>query len=452
MASGQCQGAVAAGSDCRYGNRGFEKQRNAVGFPGAGPHNNHPMETIVLGAGMVGVSTALALQQRGHAVTLIDRKAPGQETSYGNAGIIQREAVQPYAFPRNIATLARIATGLSNDAHYHWGAVLRLAPQLLGYWAASAPGRYAPIAQAYSRLITHCLTEHGGWIAEAGAADLVHKQGWMQLYRTAPVFDTAATQARATAAAHGLACAVLDSAALAAAQPALQMPLAGAVHWQDPWSVRDPGELVARYARLFVQRGGHLATGDAMALRQEGSGWAVQVDSGNVSAQHAVIALGPWAGALTTRLGYRLPLFSKRGYHRHFAGGPSLTMPALDIERGVMLAPMARGLRLTTGAEFALQDAPATPVQLRRAEIATRELLPLGEPVEATPWLGARPCTADMLPVLGKAPRHTGLWFNFGHAHQGFTLGPVTGRLVAELISGEAPLVDPAPYLAQRFL
>ncbi len=410
------------------------------------------METLVLGAGIVGVSTALALQQRGHAVTLIDRKAPGQETSYGNAGIIQREAVQPYTFPRSIATLARVATGLSNDAHYHWGALLRLAPQLFSYWAASAPARYAPIAQAYSRLIEHCLTEHSGWIEQAGASDLVHKDGWLQLYRSGPAFDAAARQATAIAASHHLACQVLGTAALAAAQPVLQLPLAGAVHWQDPWTVRDPGELVARYARLFVQRGGRLATGDALTLRQQGSGWAVQVDSGNIAAQHAVIALGPWAGALTTRLGYRLPLFSKRGYHRHFTGGPTLTMPALDIERGVMLAPMARGLRLTTGAEFAMLDAPATPVQLRRAEISTRELLPLGQPVEATPWLGARPCTADMKPVLGPAPRHAGLWFNFGHAHQGFTLGPVTGRLVAELISGEAPFVDPAPYLAQRFL
>jgi D-amino-acid dehydrogenase len=409
------------------------------------------METIVLGAGMVGVSTALALQQRGHAVTLVDRKAPGQETSYGNAGIIQREAVQPYAFPRSIATLARMATGISNDANYHWGALPRLAPALFTYWAASAPARYAPIAQAYGRLIEHCITEHSGWIDAAGAADLVQRQGWMQLYRTAPMFNAAATQATAIAASHGLACQVLDTAALAAAQPALQMPLAGAVHWQDPWSVSDPGELVARYARLFVQRGGQLATGDALGLRPQGSGWAVQTDAGTTTAQHAVIALGPWAGELTARLGYRLPLFSKRGYHRHYAGGPTLTMPALDIERGVMLAPMARGLRLTTGAEFALLDAPATPVQLRRAEQSTRELLPLGQPVEATPWLGARPCTADMKPVLGPAPRHKGLWFNFGHAHQGFTLGPVTGRLVAELISGEAPLVDPAPYLAQRF-
>jgi len=97
------------------------------------------MEIIVLGAGMVGVGTALALQQRGHAVTLIDRTQPGRETSYGNAGIIQREAVRPYAFPRDVATLARIVSGRSNDAHYHMGALSRMAPQLFRYWVSSAP-------------------------------------------------------------------------------------------------------------------------------------------------------------------------------------------------------------------------------------------------------------------------------------------------------------------------
>ena len=414
------------------------------------------MEIIVLGAGMVGVGTALALQQRGHAVTLIDRTQPGRETSYGNAGIIQREAVRPYAFPRDVATLARIVSGRSNDAHYHVGALSRMAPQLFRYWASSAPRRYAAVVQAYSRLIEHCVTEHAGWIEAAGATDLVRKDGWLQMYRSGQAFEAAAAHAITVARAHGLACAVLDSAALAAAQPVLRMALAGAVHWKDPWTVLDPGELVACYARLFLKRGGSFATGDALTLRADGAGWVVDTGAAaqaraTVSGAHAVIALGPWADTLTRRLGYRLPLFVKRGYHRHFACEAMPGMPVLDVERGTLLAPMARGLRITTGAEFARQDAPATPVQLLRAEASARELVRLGHPVEADPWLGSRPCTADMLPVLGAAPHHPGLWFNFGHAHQGFTLGPVTGRLLAELIGGEKPFVDPAPYLAQRF-
>ena len=409
-------------------------------------------EVLVLGAGMVGVSTALALQQRGHAVILIDRRPPGQETSYGNAGIIQREAVEPYAFPRDLRTLARIATGRSNDANYHWGAVGALLPALFRYWRASAPRRYEAIARAHCRLIEHCLNEHAGWIDSAGARGLIHQDGWRQAYRSPRAFDEAARAAMRVAQHHGLAATVQDAAALAVAEPALQGRLAGAIHWGDPWTVRDPGDLVARYADLFLQRGGTFVQGDARSLRQAGGGWSVAGrDGARVQGRHAVIALGPWAQALTRTLGYRMPLFVKRGYHRHYAGHAGLRLSMLDVEAGVMLAPMTKGLRLTTGAEFAHRDAPPTPVQLDRAERSARELVSLGAPVESTAWLGARPCTVDMKPVLGAAPRHPGLWFNFGHAHQGFTLGPVTGRLVAELISGETPFIDPAPYLAHRF-
>jgi D-amino-acid dehydrogenase len=161
---------------------------------------------------------------------------------------------------------------------------------------------------------------------------------------------------------------------------------------------------------------------------------------GLVSTDAAVVALGPWAEVLTRALGYRFPLAVKRGYHMHYraAGAAKLNTPMLDTERGYFLAPMRRGIRLTTGAEFALRDAIRTPVQLGRAEPIARELFPLAERL-------------DTEPVLGRAPRHANLYFAFGHAHHGLTLGAVTGRLLAEMISGEAPFVDPAPYSPERF-
>jgi D-amino-acid dehydrogenase len=254
---------------------------------------------------------------------------------------------------------------------------------------------------------------------------------------------------------------LLDATALAAAEPALRADrLAGAVHWLDPWSVSDPGELVARYAQAFVQAGGRIVQGDAFTLEPAASGgntpvrWCVQTEDGVLDAEQAVVALGPWSDALVRRLGYRFPLFVKRGYHQHYrpdSDQTSVQLAFLDAERGYVLAPMRQGWRITTGAEFARIDAAATPVQLAQAEAAARELVDLPPAVSAPPWLGARPCIADMLPVMGAAPRHRGRWFNFAHAHQGFTLGPVAGRLLAELITGDAPLVDPTPYAPARF-
>ena len=410
---------------------------------------------IVLGAGMVGTCTAVHLALRGHQVTLVDRREPGQETSYGNAGIIQREAVEPYAFPQDWATLAQVALKRGAAVNYHLAALPPQARALAGYWANSRPPRHAALSLAYERLIGHALSEHQALIELSGAQDLVRRDGYLCLFREAKTMDEAAARAGQLVqryGAQGLHHAVLDSAALAQAEPALRQRLPGALHWQDPWSVSDPGQLVGgRYAALLARYGGRFVLGDAGTLQPTATGWRVRTGAGTVDAEHAVVALGPWSDTLLKRLDYRYPLFVKRGYHCHYRGSEGPRLPVLDADGGLVLAPMQRGLRLTTGAEFALVDAPPTPVQLQRAEVLARQLYAFGEPVEPEPWVGARPCTADMLPVMGPAPRHRGLWFNFGHAHQGFTLGPVSGRLMAELIEGSATVVDAAPYAPARF-
>jgi D-amino-acid dehydrogenase len=229
--------------------------------------------------------------------------------------------------------------------------------------------------------------------------------------------------------------------------------LVGALHWTDPLAVIDPQALALAYLGLFERLGGRFVQGNAATLQAHGAAWQVRTVDGELAARDAVVALGPWADVVTRRLGYGLPLAVKRGYHMHYraAGRAVLNHPILDAERGYFLAPMRRGIRLTTGAEFALRDAIRTPVQLGRAEPIARDLFPLAERLDTEPWMGARPCTPDMMPVIGPAPRHRGLWFAFGHAHHGLTLGPVTGRLVAELVCGERPFVDPAAFRADRF-
>ena len=408
-------------------------------------------DIVVLGAGMVGVSAALHLAQRGHAVTLVDRAAPGSETSYGNAGIIQREAVEPYAFPRDWRVLLDVALRRGVDVNYHLGALPALAPRLAAYWRASSPDRYPRIAAEYGRLIAHSVSEQASLIEAADAADLVAKQGYRHVFRSAAKLDEAVQRARRLERDYGVRHAVLDGAGLAQAEPALRQGLAGAVQWLDPWCVNDPGELAARYARLLVRRGGRLVRGEVRGLEPHAGGWRIRTDDAPLAAQHVVVALGPWAGRWIEPLGYRLPLFVKRGYHRHYTGGPALAMPMLDAEKGFVLVPTAKGTRLTTGAEFAPLHAPPTPRQLFEAERLARGLIDLPTPVEAQPWMGCRPCTVDMKPVIGPAPRHPGLWFDFGHAHQGFTLGPVSGRLIADLIEGRTPFLDPAPFAATRF-
>ncbi|NTJ41101.1 FAD-binding oxidoreductase [Agrobacterium larrymoorei] len=410
-------------------------------------------DVIVLGAGIIGVSVALQLARRGKTVVLLDRRGPGEETSFGNAGLIQREGVVPYSFPQNLGLLARYSLNNRIDAHYHKIAFPKIAPFLARYWYHSTPTRHAAITRAYAPLIEHSISEHSALIEEAKAGDLIVKNGWMKAFRSSETRDRDIAEAERLARDFRISYTTLDRQQLADAEPHLSKDFIGALKWNDPWSVLDPHGLTMAYVRLFESLGGTVVKGDAATLSQTASGWSVRAQEGLIEAKSAVVALGPWADVVTTKLGYRFLLGVKRGYHMHYApkDGAKLNNWLIDADRGYFLAPMAKGIRLTTGAEFAERDAPKSPVQLFRAEHVARGIFPLGERLDAEPWMGSRPCTPDMMPIIGKAPRHRDLWFAFGHAHHGLTLGPITGRVLAEAMLGEAPVIPIHAYGPDRF-
>ena len=410
-------------------------------------------QTIVLGAGIVGVSTALHLQARGRQVILIDRDEPGSGTSHGNAGLIERSSVIPYAFPRQFGALLRYGLNRQPDVRYSLLHLPKAAPWLLRYWQQSAPGRVAEAAADMLPLVERCVEEHDALIEAAGLQGLVQAKGWIEVYRDSALFEQAKQDVLGLAR-YGLKYEFLDRGQLQAREQGLDGGVVGGIHWLDPKTVSNPGGLTRGYAALFVQRGGQFLHGDARTLQRTDGGWQVDTQRGAVIADEVVACLGPQSGELYERLGYHFPLGIKRGYHMHYStrDGAPLQHSVCDTQGGYVLAPMARGVRLTTGIEFAASDAPGNEIQLRRCEALARKLFPaLGERLDDKPWLGRRPCLPDMRPVIGPAPRHQGLWFNFGHAHHGLTLGPVSGRLLAELMTGERPFTDPAPYSAARF-
>jgi len=410
-------------------------------------------DVIVLGAGMVGVSCALHLQRQGRSVAVLDRRAPGLETSFGNAGLIQREAA-PYALPRDPGFLLCGAMNQRIDVRYHLNAVLQQAGPLLSYFQYSAPAAYRQIAREYETLIACCLETHDDLITQADAQHLVcPTRGYLTVFRTQRELHKAfhKADARATQGVHHL---KLDAAALARVEPSLQGGFAGAVHWTDPIGILSPGKLVQAYAHLFERLGGTVLLGDAMTLTKRADAWQLKcADNTTVKGAQVVIALGPWSVNLTTRFGYTPPMFLKRGYHMHYARREDrpLNHWVMDAEKGYVVCPMQEGIRLTTGAELAGLDAPHTPKQLNAAEAVARAAFPLGERLDARPWMGARPCMPDMKPVFGAVPGQDRLWCAFGHGHQGFTLGPITGELLAAQMTGTTPRVDVTPFSPARF-
>lgn len=411
----------------------------------------------VLGAGIVGISCALHLARRGFAVTLVDRREPGAETSAGNSGVIGRASIAPLGQPAIWRKLARYAANRDRVVRFGPAYPARLARHgadlewFARFLANCRPGAFEANAGRLNALLAHALPEHEALLA--GDSGLLRRDGWLHLFRSERGFEATAS-ARALWYRHGVRFRILDRDGLRDLEPHLGPVFQRAVWLPDVASVADPGRVCRRLAERFAAEGGAVLRAEVRSLdpTTDGGIRAVTAD-GELRADEAVVALGPWSADLLAPLGYRLPVIRERGYHLHLAPrrDEPLGRPCLDAEGAYVVTPMTAGLRLTTGIEFSAPDAPPTPVQLDSVLPLAREAFPVGDPVDPEPWLGARPGTPDSLPVIGRAPRHPNLWFAFGHASIGFALGPVTGRLIAELMAGEAPLADPAPYSALRF-
>ena len=409
-------------------------------------------DAIVLGAGIVGTSVALHLVKRGLSVALVDKRGPGEETSYGNTGVIVGASVFPTAFPRSLKKLIQVALKRAPEANYHWRDLLKVAPWLISYYGFSTPEKLKDSAVKLRPLMSRSVAEHKALLEESGAMKYLRENGWITLYRSDAAFEAMKPQLE-FGAQIGVAAQSLDTDGTLALEPSLAPVFRHALMWPDVASLSNPLAVTRAYAARFSALGGVFIKGDARSLHRADGRWRVDTDEGPIDTQEAVVALGPWAPDVLEPLGIRVPLGIKRGYHRHFdaKGNASLSRPVIDTEYGYALTPMEQGIRLTTGAEFAARDAPATPVQFDRLMPHAKELFPLGEPNEAEPWLGRRPNMPDSLPVLGRAPGQTGLWLAFGHGHWGLTLGPVTGRLIADMMTGATPFTDPAPFRAERF-
>jgi len=408
---------------------------------------------LVLGAGMVGVSCALALQKRGYAVTLVDRREPGRETSYGNAGVISRSSIMPLNNPGLWANLPRYLGNRHAAVRYRLGHLAARPGWIISFLNEARPVRLAARVAALESLIAPALPLHKRLMTEAGIAWRLRDTGFLELWRSEKG-RAAASARQAFLADHGVRTDALDRQGLSALEPSLNPIFSTALLHQDSASVDWPGAVVAAYAALFAARGGTVLCDEVSSVARVGERWRAAGRAAQHEADILVVALGPWSADLLRPLGLKVPLGAERGYHRHYkpVSGRFLDRPIYDVEASYMLAPMELGLRLTSGVELAHRDAPDDHAQIEQVLPRAREAFPLGEPIDDTTWRGSRPTLPDSLPMIGPAPRHPGLWLAFGNQHIGFSTGPVTGEILAALVNGEAPPADPHPFRPERYV
>ncbi|WP_367109647.1 NAD(P)/FAD-dependent oxidoreductase [uncultured Psychrobacter sp.] len=410
-------------------------------------------DVIVVGSGMVGTSIAWHLQKSGSQVLMLDKKLPGEETSYGNAGLIQREAIHVTPFPRQLSEVMRVLPNNSTDIRYRWSAMFRYLRPLMQYWMHSSQNKVGAIEKQWSTLIEHSTSEHSIMMKAADADNLVSKAGWIDIYRNQTKFNEAVALTQKMTD-EGIEYQILSVPELQALEPNVNFAdYVGGIHWKSSWQVSNPSKLVKAYARSFEQMQGRTKQATVKELLPIEDGWQVITDDDTYLCKQVVIAAGPWSAQLIAPLGYDIPLFPMRGYHQHFALTDKNTInhSLCDVDKGFVMGAMEQGIRITTGAEMSLLDAPKNFAQLEAVLSYARQVLPLESAIESEPWAGARPCLPDMKPIIGPASKHDKLWFAFGHGHQGFTLGPITGRLIEEMIYDKPLIIDASPFSSQRF-
>ncbi|MDQ8727693.1 FAD-dependent oxidoreductase [Bradyrhizobium sp. LHD-71] len=409
-------------------------------------------KAVVIGGGIVGVSTAWHLLRRGADVTLIDRDEPGRGCSFGNAGAVSFGSVTPLAMPGVLRDGLRMlfdpAAPLRIPLHY----LPKAAPWLRRFVRASRPEEVKRLAGALSSVLGHAMERHVDLMGQVGAPELIQRRGQLHLYPDEASLgkDKMSWALRAE---HGLRIERLKRGDILALEPEIGADYSVGIFTPDQGMSINPYRQVAAIVADFARRGGRIVRDRVAAIEvADQRVRAVRGEIASYDCDHAVVCAGAWSAQLLAPLGYDIPLESQRGYHVMIASpGVQISRPVIAADRKVFLSPMEEGLRVAGTVEFGgLERKPSR----RRAEFLMQDVarvFPRAQlPNDWSFWMGHRPCLPDSLPVLGPS-RHQGLWFNFGHGHLGLTMSATTSEMLARAVCGEPSNVDLAPFSADRF-
>lgn len=408
-------------------------------------------EVAVVGAGIVGVCCALALQRDGREVVLVDRLDPGEGCSKGNAGHIAIEHASPVATPATLLGAPRMLLQTNGPLSLHWPSLPSLLPWMLRFLWAARPAQVARGAAGLAALNAGAMAAFEAMAAHVRLDDLLVRRGTLMVAESGKGLDGLVAEAK-HAAAFGVRSETLTGAALRALEPVLSERLIGGVHYPDAAFVTDPHEVVKRVYEAFTEAGGRLERMEVKTLRQIRGGWRLECEGGVIEASACVIAAGAYSARLVAPLGYRIPLAAGRGYHyTAFDAKTQPSRPVGSADQRFLVTPMRMGLRIAGRLELSRPDAPMKEAHARKLLPLAQRLLPGLEEGEHGLWMGSRPMLPDSLPVIDRAPHHPGLFLAFGHHHLGLTQAPITARLIADMSAGRTPCLDPAPYRVDRF-
>lgn len=406
----------------------------------------------IIGAGIVGISTALWLQRDGHDVIVVDRKDPGEGASHGNGGVLASCSVVPVTVPGLIAKAPRMLLDPNQPLFLKWAYLPKLLPWLAKYLSHANAEDCARIARAMFPIVGDSLADHQALAAGTQAERFVVPSDYLYLYNSRAHYegDAFGWGLRREA---GFTWSEMEAAAFNAYDNIFSPDIGFAACLGNHGRITDPGGYVKALARHLEAQGGRVIRADVQdVVRDGGQVTGIRAGGETIPCDAAVVALGAWSGPLAKRLGVSVPLESERGYHLELWEPSVMPKAPVMIASGKFVAtPMDGRIRLAGVVEFGgLEAAPSrAPFDLLRRNI--RAAIPGLSWQHEVEWQGHRPAPADSIPVIGEVPGAKGAWMGFGHHHVGLTGGPKTGRLLAQMISGRTPNVDVSAYSPSRF-
>ena len=409
-------------------------------------------ETVtVIGAGIVGICCALSLQERGARVRLIDRAEPGQETSFGNAGVISPWSVVPQAMPgiwKSIPGMLLNANGPLTVRPSFWP---KMIPWGLKFLAKSDEASAREVSDAMEVLCQPSVMLYRRHLEGTGHENLVIDSCYVHAFRNA---QSASLRdlGYAIRQEKGADLELIGPQELRQLEPALSPDFKAAIVIKGQARAHAPGRIGKVLAKKVRAQGGEILRAEITGLSKADDGWTLTTNGGTLTAPQIVLAAGVWSAALLKPLGLKLPLAAERGYHVEFPKAlMSLNNSIMDVDAKIVASSMQDGLRIAGSSEFAAIDTAADPRKKTLLTNQARAMLPELDITDMTFWMGQRPSFPDSLPALGPITGQPGLYAAFGHSHYGLMMAPKTGELIADLIAGVAPNTDLSAFDARRF-
>jgi D-amino-acid dehydrogenase len=414
-------------------------------------HGAAPRHVSVLGAGIVGVCTALFLRRAGVPVTLFERYKPGEGCSSGNAGMLGVDSCVPLGLPGTIKKIPAMLSS-SGPLGIDMAKAVPALPWFARFALSTRPSRVAEIARALNSLQRELKSAYGELLDLSRARDLVHHRGKIHLFETEAAFEEA-QYGLSLQRANGVECSILDPHEVAQLAPTLTRNVARGIYYPNVIHCVHPLTMIERFVEAFVALDGEIVTDEVREVELGLDGPArIRGAAGDYPIDHLVVSAGIGSTRFARQLGANVPMIAHRGYNATLPVSPdTLRVPVKSEDRKVILTPMTDGIRITGIAEIADPDSPPTPGLVDRIVAHARSLLPGVEAEAVRHWMGSRPCTPDSLPVIGRSSKFRTVVFAFGHGHLGLGLGAITGRLVSELLTSGVPSVDLTPFRPDRF-